>query len=72
MTPKEIVDKWIGTELSDDDPVTKEATAAIMAGLRADIEDAIAAETEACARLVELPSFIGLDDLAKAIRARSK
>jgi hypothetical protein len=31
---------------------------------------AIDEEREACARLVELPTFIGLDDLAKAIRAR--
>lgn len=31
---------------------------------------AIEEEREACARLVELPTFIGLDDLAKAIRAR--
>lgn len=38
--------------------------------LREKFASAIEEEREACARLVELPTFIGLDDLAKAIRAR--
>lgn len=40
--------------------------------LREQFSNAIEEEREACARLVESPTFIGLDDLAKAIRARSK
>lgn len=61
MTVEEIVNKWIGKGFPDDDPITKEATAGIVAGLKADIEQAITAaeeakakeEREACAKIAD-------------------
>lgn len=70
MTAEEIVEKWIGTELSGD-TATKAATAAIMTGLQKDIEDYGAAKREACAKLAEsMDKSTHPADVANAIRAR--
>ena len=55
MTPDEIINKWIGIGLFDDEPIVTQVEADIIAGLRADIQQAITAaveaERDACAKI---------------------
>ncbi len=61
MTPQEIVSKWIGFGLFDDEPIVTEAEAAIVAGLKADIQQAITAAVEEDRR-TRPHTFVGRTD----------
>lgn len=51
MTAEEIVEKWVGTDIPHDTAMAYQAQMEIVAGLQADIEAAIEAEREACAKI---------------------
>jgi hypothetical protein len=68
MTADEIIEKWIGRNLPD----PAEAESQIIAGLKADIEQAVADEREACAKVavnvgISQGAFLGDWPTGKAI-----
>lgn len=52
MTPEQIIEKWIGSDLPSD-PAINAAQAAILDGLRDDIKAAIAEAREDCAKILD-------------------